>query len=319
MYESALPRVLKFYGIEYQRIFDFQKGYRNEIWPVLTSDNRMLNVTFYKREAEIVNRIARADKVSAFVAGHGLPARQRFDNRTLMLKSENITTYIGVYDYLPGQTIPWESYTMEKIKTLGATMSNMHFILSAGPLVALPSVYDEYIEIVGRMKQYFLQLTVADAVARKLNLIVSLDRFDDYINLLELYKTKSGQQPLHMDFVRGNILFDGDAISGILDFEKTALGHPVMDISRTLAFLMVDCKYKTIDKVVKYFLHSGYQKRGKNKDIGDDADRNKLVEMFLMYDFYKFLRHNPYESLSLNQHYVRTADILAKRGVIFYK
>ena len=319
MYESALPRVLKFYGIEYQRIFDFQKGYRNEIWPVLTSDNRMLNVTFYKREAAIVNRIARADKVSAFVADQGLPARQRFDNRTLTLKNENITTYIGVYDYLPGQTIPWESYTMEKIKTLGATMSNMHFILSAGPLVALPSVYDEYIEIVGRMKQYFLQLTVADAVARKLNLIVSLDRFDDYINLLELYKTKSGQQPLHMDFVRGNILFDGDAISGILDFEKTALGHPVMDISRTLAFLMVDCKYKTIDKVVKYFLHSGYQKRGKNKDIGNDIDRNLLVEMFLMYDFYKFLRHNPYESLSLNQHYLRTADILAKRGVIFYK
>ncbi len=319
MYKSALPRVLKFYGVEYQRIFDFQKGYRNEIWPVLTSDNQMLNVTFYKREAGIVNRIARADKVSAFVADQGLPARQRFDNRTLTLKNENITTYIGVYDYLPGQTIPWESYTMEKIKTLGATMSNMHFILSAGPLVALPSVYDDYIEIVGRMKQYFLQPTVADAIAQKLNLKVSSDRFDNYINLLELYKTKSGQQPLHMDFVRGNILFDGDVISGILDFEKTALGHPVMDISRTLAFLMVDCKYKTIDKVVKYFLYSGYQKRGKNKDIGNDTDRNKLVEMFLMYDFYKFLRHNPYESLSLNQHYLRTADILAKRGVIFYK
>ncbi len=319
MYESALPRVLKIYGIEYQRIFDFQKGYRNEIWPVLTSDNRMLNITFYKREAGIVNRIARADKVSAFVAGHGLPARQRFDSRTLTLKSENITTYIGVYDYLPGQTIPWESYTMEKIKTLGATMSNMHYILSVSPLVILPSVYDEYIEIVGRMKRYFSQSTVADAIAQKLNLKVSSDRFDDYINMLESYKTKSGQQPLHMDFVRGNILFDGDAISGILDFEKTALGHPVMDISRTLAFLMVDCKYKTIDKVVKYFLYSGYQKRGKNKDIGDDADRNKLVEMFLMYDFYKFLRHNPYESLSLNQHYVRTADILDRRGVIFYK
>jgi hypothetical protein len=122
-----------------------------------------------------------------------------------------------------------------------------------------------------------------------------------------------------MDFVRGNILFEGDEISGILDFEKTASGHTVMDISRTLAFLLVDCKYKTIDKVIKYFLYSGYQKRGKNKDIGNDADRKILVEMFLFYDLYKFLLHNPYEFLQQNEHYVRTKDILIGRGVLLYK
>ena len=122
-----------------------------------------------------------------------------------------------------------------------------------------------------------------------------------------------------MDFVRGNILFDGSDITGILDFEKTAMGHNFVDIARTLAFLMVDCKFKTVDKVVKYFLYSGYHKRGQMKDVGDKAILNQLIEMFLVYDFYKFLRHNPYESLHLNEHYVRTNHILDKRGVIFYE
>jgi aminoglycoside phosphotransferase (APT) family kinase protein len=119
-----------------------------------------------------------------------------------------------------------------------------------------------------------------------------------------------------MDFVRGNILFSGFEITGILDFEKTALGHPIMDMARTLAFLLVDCKYKTEEKVNKYFVQSGYTKRGANKETINDDDRGLLVEMFLLYDLYKFLRHNPYESLYENEHYIRTKDILVKYGVI---
>lgn len=119
-----------------------------------------------------------------------------------------------------------------------------------------------------------------------------------------------------MDFVRGNILFEDTDISGILDFEKTASGHTIVDIARTLAFLLVDCKYKPYDKVDKYFLYSGYQKRGRSKDIGNDDDRNQFVEMFLFYDLYKFLLHNPYESLRLNEHHVRTKDILVRYGVV---
>lgn len=319
MYELALPRVLILYGIKYQRIFDFQKGYRNEIWPVLTTDGQMLNVTFFKRESGIVQRMTQADKVSEYLALCGMPARRRFDKRTLTLKSGTSTTNIGIYNYLPGRTIPWEAYTMVHIKTLGMTMSNMHAILADMPQIDLPSVYDEYLAIIDRMNKYFLNPEVVSAVFQKLNVQIKTDILNNFVQLLNCYKSKPGQQPLHMDFVRGNILFDGDDISGILDFEKAAMGHTIMDISRTLAFLMVDCKYKTIDKVTKYFIYSGYQKRGKNKDIGNNRDRNQFVMMFLMYDFYKFLLHNPYESLYLNEHYVRTRDILVNYGMILYK
>jgi Ser/Thr protein kinase RdoA (MazF antagonist) len=204
---------------------------------------------------------------------------------------------------------------MERIKALGRMTSDMHFTLSEMPKVNLPSVYSEYLSIIVRMRKYFFKPDVLSAMNKKLGFQIDASRLFVYENELNACRIKSGQQALHMDFVRGNILFQGDKISGVLDFEKTALGHPIVDVARTLAFLLVDCKYKTEEKVRKYFLHSGYQKRGMNKNLDTD-NLEILVELFLFYDLYKFLLHNPYESLELNEHFMRTKDILVKYGVI---
>lgn len=310
---------MSLYGIKYRRIFEPEKGYRNEIWPILTDSGHMINITFFKQENGIVDRIHRADAVSEYLDLQGLPTRRRFDNKILSLKSGNNEVKIGVYEYLPGETIPWEAYTMRHIKALGATMGNMHHLLAMMPQIVLPSVYSEYTTIVGRMQTYFGEDGVIKALNEKHGLKIDSEQFSRYVDLLNTYQNKPGKQPLHMDFVRGNILFDGYEVTGILDFEKTASGHAVIDIARTLAFLLVDCKYKSSDKVRKYFLASGYVKRGANNDIGDDNDREKFVEMFMMYDLYKFLLHNPYESLPENEHFVRTKDILLSSGVILLK
>ncbi|MDN5274416.1 MAG: Phosphotransferase enzyme family [Candidatus Saccharibacteria bacterium] len=329
VYQVAIKEVLKAYGISYVRIHDSQKGYRNEIWPVETADGRMINVTFYKREDGIVERMRRADTVSEYLAGCGMPTRQRIDSRMLQLKSSSGITSIGVYTYLPGATIPWEAYTMTHLKLLGKTMSDMHARLDGLVIDAMPSVYDEYQMIIARMQEYFTRPSVIGSMNLKLHVGISIDKLNEYSQLLGQLQLLPDQQVLHMDFVRGNILFkeamsqdmaqfDGLAISGILDFEKTALGHPSMDIARTLAFLLVDCKYKPADKVQKYFLHSGYQKRGQRIDSTQPDVLGALVELFLVYDFYKFLRHNPYEFLDLNAHYTRTRDILKRQNVIRY-
>lgn len=311
-----MPQVLDAYNIDYVRIFSPQKGYRNEIWPVLIAKRQMINVTFYKREAGIGSRIKRADKVSEYLGLKGLPTRRRLNPKILSLSGGGMVVKICVYNYLPGETIPWESYTMERIKALGRTMSIMHTYLSQMPDISLPSVYDEYLLIINRMKEYFARSGVKKALSRKLDLQIDSSRLSEYEKLLKAKKNRPGQQALHMDFVRGNILFKGDDISGVLDFEKTAKGHVEMDIARTLAFLLVDCKYKTNEKVRKYFLYSGYRKRGLNKTIDFDNEFENIVEIFLFYDFYKFLLHNPYESLQLNEHFMRTKDILVRYGVI---
>jgi len=317
-----IDKLLREYGVKYTQLFGIQKGYRNESHPLALSSGKKLNLILYKSEPGILPRIKAANKVSNYLFAQGFPTRQMIDERIIRLRSKSTVKYGALYSYLPGETIPWEAYTMAHIKLLGKTMSDMHDTLKQLPKTGVPLVADEYEQIIDHMQRYFAQRTVLEAIGAKLGLQINLRSIPRLRAMVRNTKQLTGQQVLHMDFVRGNILFSNNSelsISGILDFEKTSYGHPYFDIARTLAFLLVDCKYKTEEKIRKYFLQSGYIKRGKSTygDIilpGDtESFFERLVTLFLLYDFYKFLRHNPYESLEQNEHFVRTKNILISR------
>lgn len=326
MNEATIIRVLQKYSMSPAAILPIQKGYRNQSHPVRLTDGRMVNLILYKNEPGIVTKIKNADAIADCAVVQGLPARQRAHPYIVGLHTKNQTRYAAIYTYLPGGTIPWEAYTRTHIKILGAGLSNLHAALAdfnATP-IKLPGTTSQNLALTRRMQYYFLDKNVSLALQKKLGLTISTTIFTHFLSVLEACGRLPDQQPLHMDFVRGNILFDqqkdNPVISGILDFEKTAYGHPILDIARTLAFLIVDCKYKPEEKVRKYFLQSGYNKRGlahykrftwHRKDVLEE-----LLTFFLFHDFYKFLRHNPYEALLWNEHFAKTRDVLRKRGII---
>ncbi len=298
------------------RILPSQKGYRNASHPIELPDGQLINLLLYKIEPGIVDRINNANRVANFLAGQDYPARKQHDPRTLQIRAGKQRTYCCLYEYLPGTTIPWEAYTQEHLKQLGQYMSDMHALLGTFDYSGLSSVAGEYAAIAARMERYFADPGVSNAMRQKLGLTLTLPMFEKLQRMLAWARTLPGTQALHMDFVRGNILFnDAAQITGVLDFEKTAAGNPAFDIARTLAFLLVDCKYKAADKVRKYFLMSGYQKRG-SVPLPPLKLIDSLVPMFLLHDFYKFLRHNPYESLAQNEHYTRTRDILLEHKML---
>jgi Ser/Thr protein kinase RdoA (MazF antagonist) len=335
MDEELLRRVVAGYGLSYRQTRTPQKGYRNTSFPVTLSAGEVVNFILYKNEPGILERIKRANLTADFLASNGLPVRRTISTKIAVLKTNEKTRYGAVYNYLQGHTIPWEAYTKAHIKLLGMAMSHMHASMQ-GVSGVDNSVVDEYIEIVQRMQAYFQRSDVQGALVDKLNLQVEVS-FARMLGMLRLCKNLPNQQTLHMDFVRGNILFDAPkdgnrffigqvALSGILDFEKVAYGHPLFDIARTLAFLLVDCTNKTPAQIKNYFLRSGYDKRGKVRFSNVIVARNdtkidileEMITLFLTYDFYKFLRHNPYESLADNHHFVRTRNILIQRKVLQY-
>lgn len=326
--EELATRIYKSYGYDDIELFAPGKGYRNHSFPARLPDGTALNLMVYKREPDMLTRIQRANRISAYAHKHDLPSRFARDSRIIRLNSSRGESYAALYDYLPGVTIPWEAYTMKHIKLLGKGLSDLHAALAAVSPTDLPYVVEEYEQTVARMASYFATAGVQAALQRKLRLHIDGQVLQIFKKLLAACRHLPSQQVLHMDFVRSNILFATDPelhISGILDFEKTAYGSPLFDIARTLAFLLVDCKYKEAEKVRKYFLHSGYQKRGSapygNVFITIGIDRfnvlEHLIELFLVYDFYKFLRHNPYESLVENEHFIRTRDMLLERKILY--
>ncbi len=314
---SVIARILAEYGLDYTRVLDPQTGYRNRSYAVMLAGGRTANVILYKTEPGILAKIRAANTVSNYLAEHGFPTRQTIDPRIITLRYGGKVKYGAVYNYLPGRTIPWEAYTMKHLKLLGATMGRMHAALREmkPPAGTLPDLNLGSRDLVSRMNAYFARANVQAAMQAKLGVTLRPAIFKAYTKLLLACVNLPNQQPLHMDFVRSNILFEGSAISGVIDFEKTAHGHPVFDIARTLAFLLVDCKYKSEPKIRKYFLKSGYIKRG-----GQDLVKNNLLEhlvnLYLLHDFYKFLLHNPYDFLEQNEHFVRTKHLLIARGLV---
>jgi Ser/Thr protein kinase RdoA (MazF antagonist) len=324
--QTIVREVLRRFGFNTGELLPTEKGYRNETHPFRAIDGRLLNLILYKSETGIIQTIQNANRASDFLAEHAFPTRQTVEPRLMRVRVGSWQKFAALYTYLPGRTIPWEAYTMAHLKLLGKTMSDMHAALSELETHNLPDVAAVYLKIFARMQSYFADSGVRTALAKKLQL--TPPELEHCIATLQACKHLPDQQALHMDFVRGNILFVGNldrpTITGILDFEKTACGHPMFDIARTLAFLLVDCKYKPPGKIRKYFLHSGYQKRGTAnfnaltvKMPGGSIDLlESLVELFLLHDFYKFLHHNPYENLSANEHFARTRNTLVQRGLI---
>jgi Ser/Thr protein kinase RdoA (MazF antagonist) len=288
-------------------------------------DGRDLNLIFYKKEAGILERVRRADALAMFAAVPGLPVRVLADERTLVLGEAGEESYARLYRYLPGRTIAWEGWQRKHIKLLGWAMSDLHFAVRdfAGEL---PSVIGETEELLERMDVYFADGNVKKALSGKLKLAVNPAVFKYFSRAIETAEGLPGQA-LHMDFVRGNILFDeaseddvwqmGEvALTGVIDFEKAAHGAPVFDVARTLAFLYADVSSKTEEEIFKYFAVSGYGKRGRGFAKFDNALLGRLVGFYLFYDFYKFLRHNPYESLEENYHFRRTRELLLQRKMV---
>ena len=326
MNEELIKQALSFYGVKPVKIFPEQKGYRNKSFRIKTENREDLNLIFYKSEAGILNRIKRADELSEMAFLNNLPVRHLFDQRILILRNSNRTTYARLYYYLPGTTIAWEMFSMNHMKLLGWAMSDLHFITKDSG-VKLPLATDELIEINERMRKYFSNNDIKTAMREKLG--ISLNPRKDFETTLE-QTARLETQPLHLDLVRGNLLFksttknnnsatwhiSSSTLSGIIDFEKTAAGHPILDLARSYAFLLVDVANKPPEKIFKYLIESGYQKRGQNKIDLDPKLFESLTNFFLTYDFFKFLRHNPYESLSENHHFVRTRNLLIEKRVV---
>jgi Ser/Thr protein kinase RdoA (MazF antagonist) len=332
VHPKHIAAILEKYDLKLKRVLRQEKGYRNHSHIVETTTGEILNVVLYKRERSIAKTISRANAVSDYLSAKGFPSRTTTTSSTgrgiLRLRHTDDERYVCIYNYLPGKTISWDAYTKKHIKLLGKTMSDMHSLLRdfnpnsrkldlPNPALVLKSQLQSF-------KKYLANKPVSSALQQKLSLKVELHELDHRIAILEDDAfSDSYYQVLHMDLVRSNILFSPQdrpnlwpSVSGVIDFEKVAYGPKIFDVARTLSFLYIDCKYKQAAKVRKYFLLSGYQKRGLDELPALEL-LDQLIEAYWLYDFYKFLKHNPYEYLSKNEHFVRTREALKGQRLIF--
>lgn len=296
------------------------RGYRNSNYKLVTQ-SEILNLVIFNNEIGSIETIQIQNKACSELAKLNLSFQIRYPKSRIIQIINNINkknkfeTLACLYNYIEGQTISWESYTSSRLKQIGKCLAELHLGFEAlnfdrKLFSKLPSQKQICLDQTIEMKSYFARLEVKLAIYKKLGIVLNVN-FDKLKSLIS--NIESENQILHMDFVRGNIIWDEDQnrIVGTIDFEKMSLGKVEFDIARTLAFLIIDSKYKLEHEVREKFLAS----------YGNSFDMNlveKLVMFYLIYDFYKFLKHNPYESLNENEHFVRTRDLLLKKFLLKY-
>lgn len=339
--------IQKHYGLEVKTLQDLEGGFRNRCFKVVASNEQFVLI-IYKKERGIRTVIENAHFVVKILSERNFPTRVPMTTKSgreyFRQKFADGYHYLALYNFLEGETIPWEAYTRRHLKAIGKTLSDMHYALrelpitndqlsnnDQLPITEIPNWSDITSKEVIRMKKYFKK--VEPWIEKKLGVKLEWNNIHEVFNGLvakggkRIADGRLRNNILHYDFVRGNILFskklnkrlDIYPISGILDFEKVCLGPEIADIARTLAFLIIDCKFKEEEVVRKRFLISGYERRGKNKlsfDGMTNPDLETLLKFFWLRDFWKFLVHNPYEYLYMNEHYVRTRNRLLRSGIL---
>ncbi len=325
MQPDVILKILKRYGLDDPVIQSIKKGYRNTSVHA-TSSGSGYNLMLYKRELNMLTTIKNLNSVGLHIHSQGFPARYPINSRILRVFASEPPLYAGIYNYLGGSTIPWEGYTRKHLVAIGQAQGNMHAHLRVYEWTDdLPRIHETLLRLLDDIEEYTAQSGVISAMSTKLKIGIMPNTFAQGSKVINVLSRSSFQQTLHMDFVRGNVLFDENAVvTGVIDFEKVSYGHPLFDVARTLAFLYVDCMHKQPSEVLRAFLERGYQKRSTaqlpqvihDNKIRTNEVLEQLVTVFLLHDFYKFLLHNPYESLGENAHYVRTRDELIRRGVL---
>jgi len=319
-----------YYHLKNVKLEILDGGYRNQCYKVICERGEYVFI-IYKREADTLKTIRAAHMVANELYKKGFPSRVPIQTNTsrniIRIKRQDGFHNGALYPFLSGTTIPWEAYTRRHLKSMGKVISDMHYTLKPFKnLKCKIKNWSDFTESEIKRMQVYLK-GVETWIEKKLH--VSLNwKFIKKVFKEIITQTKSyPHNILHYDFVRGNILFshrldkhiDIYPITGIIDFEKVCFGPEIADIARTLAFLIVDCKYKSERMVRKRFLFSGYEKRGKNALSFSEKQQEvleQLLNFFWLRDFWKFLVHNPYEDLYLNEHYLRTRDKLTQRKLL---
>jgi Ser/Thr protein kinase RdoA (MazF antagonist) len=323
--EKYYPQIIK--NAKNINILDFNQGYMNFVCHIDVQKEKSKKsyvLIFYNS-----NRYEGIYQASQYLNEANIPTRTAYENSKGELITEieldGTKRLIGLYNFLPGKTIPWEAYTRRHLHSLGREMAKIHNIWSKyrNKTQYIPH-WKQYLEVDSeRLLSYLLKNK--EVINKKLSINIDIKEIQKLTEeLLEESQNKK-EQLIHADFVRSNILFDNKKIgeyyeiTGILDFEKVIYAPLEVDLGRTLAFLIVDCKYKDQKEVEKRFLKEGYMEEIENTQVKENIIGGGLKQYMLYFwvrDFWKLLQCNPYEDLNKNEHYIRTIEILINQNIL---
>ena len=208
------------------------EGSVNSNYLIETSKGKFLvRVDEVKSESEVRREI----DLLAFLRKHGFPCPHPMQDRTGRYYRDYQGKCVSLYKYNEGRVPVAARLRPSQLETIGRALGELHVIgkgykKGIDNRFSFERVADLYNNVRGRLPSYFRRITR------------TLDDEIDYLN--RYLETKLPKGIIHGDLFADNILFRGERLITVLDFEAACRGKFIFDIATAVnALCFVNGQY----------------------------------------------------------------------------
>jgi homoserine kinase type II len=204
----------------------------------------LLRIDEVKSESEVKREI----DLLAFLRKHSFPCPHPMQDRMGRVYREHEGKCLSLFRYLEGRVVPIARLRPSQLEAVGRALGELHIIgkgykKGIDNRFSFERIADLYLAVRGRLPNYFRKITRT---------------LEDEIEYLTRYlEGKLPKGIIHGDLFADNLLFRGEKLMAILDFEAACRGKFIFDIATAVnALSFVDGGYSL--ERFRYLMH-GYE------------------------------------------------------------
>ena len=254
MEESIIADLKESYGITFNQITPVAGGMMNLKWKVSTDKGELLVKQYSKKRfrREQIERIESALQRQIIFEKNGVPCPSLWQCGDRVIRWLDDKTAYMVMDFCTGKIETPNTITVAQMYSLGSTCATMHRAFSQLPMDSvknLPSFGGYTMDL---LWEYFnssmLKFSSENVEYRKA--LLALEPILKQLNNEFFDKFPKGFA--HEDFQPGNILFDVDCVSAVIDFDRNCFSYIWHDIGRAILSFALEGNIMNVEKVCAF-------------------------------------------------------------------
>ena len=192
-----------------------------------TKGRYLLRIDEVKSEIEVRREI----ELLLYLRKHGFPCPQLVVDRKGRQCREIAAKCVSLYKFIDGRSREASKLTLAQLENAGRVLGDLHVVgknykKGIENRFSFERVADVYQEVRDHLPSYFKRITRT---------------LDEEVAYLEHYlEWKLPKGIIHGDFFLDNILFRGDKVVGVLDFEAASRGKYIFDLATAVNALCFD-------------------------------------------------------------------------------
>lgn len=265
------------YGLTCTHITPVTGGWLNRKWKVSADTGELLVKQFscerYRKGRLHLIEAALQRQIALEGSGVPCPRIRQCEGRAIHLLNDE-TAYM-VMEFCPGKTESPNTVTLSQMQSLGETCGLMHKAFSRLPVVTVegfPIHSGQMIDSLWENYRTRLQECPASSPAGYREALIAQEPILQRLTARFFSRLPKGIA--HEDFSPDNMLFDGDHISAIVDFDRNHYSYIWHDVGRAiLSFALKDGR---LDMEIIHAFAEGYSRHGA-LSLSDMADILRLT------------------------------------------